>query len=159
MSDQLAVLRNSIPERLVRFAERYMCDLDAPAAAAHVGAPGQAGELMRDRRTLVYLSALAGHIRSTNEELRAHMVGLLTHMALYDPAGAMGAVGWLPFAEWPQELRMCVEGLELYDSGAIKKVKWVKRLDVVQLLLQLTGHVPSAAVAKQPRVVFEAQSE
>jgi hypothetical protein len=133
-----------------------MVDLDATAAALDIGAPGQERALMQDKRTLVYLGALCGQLRETHAELRAHMVGMLSHMALYDPGVALSSVGWLPFEQWPQSLRMCVEHIELHESGAIKKVKFTRRLDVIAMLLALTGDAHQVARAQaRTRVIFE----
>ena len=139
----------------MRFAERYMVDLNAAQAAVEVGAPGQERALMADRRTLTYISALCGQLREVHAELRSHMVGMLSHMALYDPRGAIKNGTWLPFDEWPDSLRMCVEGITFHESGGIKSVKFTRRLDVITLLLQLTGDVPTQIKNKHTRVVFE----
>lgn len=155
MDDALAILRNTTPERCVRFAELYMVDLDAAKAAAQVGAPGQERALMGDRRTLTYISALCGQMREVHAELRAHMVGMLSHMALYDPKGAIKSGMWLPFDEWPDTLRMCVEAITFHESGSIKSVKFTRRLDVIHMLLQLTGDVSATIKSKNTRVVFE----
>jgi hypothetical protein len=155
--DALSTLRNAMPERLSRFADRYMVDLDAQAAAVAVGAPGEARTLLSDRRVLTYIGALCGQLRNTHAELRSQMVGMLTHMALYDPAGAIGPAGWLPFEQWPANLRMCVESLTFHESGALKQVKWVRRLDVIDRLLALTGSVDKSILPRYAKVVFESE--
>lgn len=157
--DAIAMMRNTMPERLVRFADRYLVDLDARAAAESVGAPTQAQALMRDPRTLAYISAVCGALRRVHADLRAQMVGLLTQMALYDPKGAIGPTGWLPLDQWPDNLRACVEGLTFYESGQIKSVKWVRRLDVVDRLLALTGGVDRRIERHHASVVFEVERE
>lgn len=153
--DQLSVLRNTMPERLIRFADLYLVHLDAARAALDVGAPGQERALMADRRTLMYISAVCGHLRENNAHVRAQIVGMLAQMAVYDPKGALGVGGWLPFDQWPDALRMCVEGLELHESGQVRKVKFTRRLDVVKLLLELTGSIGPTLNAKHGGVIFE----
>lgn len=153
--DQLALLRSTIPERLLRFAEVYLATLDAAHAAQEVGAPGQERNLLSDRRVLMYISAVCGHTRENNAHVRAQVVGMLAQMAVYDPASALGPAGWAPFSEWPPALRMCVEGLELHESGAVKRVKFTRRLDVIKLLLDMTGSIGPALQAKHGRVVYE----
>ncbi len=112
---------------------------------------------MADRRVLTYLGALCGHMRESNAQVRAQMVGMLAHMALYDVKDALGPLGWLPMAEWPDQLRMCVEGFELDTNGALKRVKFTRRLDVIKLLLDMTGSIGPVLTARHARVVFEAE--
>lgn len=154
--DQLSMLRGSMPDRLAQFTDRYLVHLNAAQAAAEVGAPGQERTLLSDRRVLLYISAWCGHQRQNNAQVRAQMVGMLAQMASHDLKGAISPLGvWLPFHEWPDALRMCVEGIELHESGAVKKVKLTRRLDVLKMLLDLTGSIGPTMKASHARVIFE----
>lgn len=158
-TDTLAVLRETIPERLVTFAETYLSNgLDAAAAAHACGAPGQQRTLLTDRRTLSYLAAMTGQIRAANADVRTQIVGLLAQMALFDPAGAVraGSLQLRSMEEMPANVRMCIEGWEVKADGSFK-VKFVRRLDVIRLLLEMTGDVGPVAHgnASGVRVVFE----
>lgn len=155
-TDALAILHNTLPAGLCAFAELYLAGADPAEAAAQVGAPGQARALLSDRRTLSYLAAKAAP-GLVQRDIRAATVGMLAQMSVYDPASAMGPVGWLPFGEWPPQLRMCVESVELHESGAVKRVKFTKRLDVIELLLRLTGDVGRRVSPTRAKVVFEVE--
>lgn len=158
MSDALAILRSNTPEHIVRFAESYSSHLDAAAAAESVGMPGQARALMSDRRTLTYMQALSGHLRETYAAIRHETIGMLVSLATYDPARALSpGGGWIPFAQWPTELRMSVTDIEFTEEGDLKKVRFSKRLDAIGMLLDLTGDRVAQVAESRQMVVFESQ--
>lgn len=160
-SDALAVMINTLPAHVVRFAELYLAGADAESAAGQVGHVGQARALLADQRTLRYLSARCGHATDSSglRSIRAAAVGMLARMAQMDVTSAFGPTGMLQVQDWPPELRMCVEGLELHESGVVKKVKLTSRLRVIDLLLRLTGEVKHRHAAQGTRVVFEVEGE
>lgn len=158
--DQIALLRSTMPDRLTRFCDRYLMHLDAAQAASEVGAPGQERTLLADRRVLQLISAVCGHVRENNAHVRAAMVGMLARMALWDVKDIVAPVGgFLPVNEWPDQVRMCVEQLDLDANGAIKRVRFTKRLDVMKMLLDLTGTMPAQLSAAHGRVIFEVENE
>lgn len=156
-NDTLAVLRETMPERLWMFAEHYLTQgLDARASAAHVGAPGQEHALMKDRRTLAYLTALAEHTRDANQQIRDSVVGALARMALFDPKDAVreGSMMLRSMSEMPDNVRLAIESWEVKPDGSFK-VKFVRRLDCIRLLLELTGDLPTAGASAGVKIVFE----
>lgn len=115
---------------------------------------------MRDRRTLTYLQALSGHLRETYAAVRHEAIGMLVALASYDPGAALApGGGWLPFSQWPTDLRMSVTDIEFTEDGEMKKVKFSRRLDAVQLLLDLTGDKVAQIAEARHTVVFESQEE
>ena len=156
-SDQLVALRESTPERIWRFCEALLADTDCDVKAAAIvaGAPGQARDLMSDRRTLVLLGAMRGELRATNASLRHELVAMLARMATMDPGDAMLRGGEIKdVLDMPQEVRMCIESIEITPAGGVK-VRFSKRLDAIKLLFTLFGDLDAPQVAGgTARVVF-----
>lgn len=164
MSDALALLRETVPERIWLFAESLLgsADLDVHAAAIAAGAPGQARALLEDRRTLVVLGALRNDLRETNKHLRHRLVGMLARMATFDPADAFEADGVTlrTISKMPVELRMSLDVVSRPDGSVNIKFSAKSRLEAIKLLFTLFGDIDSPqAQLGTARVVFRGRDE
>ncbi len=157
-TDAIALLRETIPIRIWRFAEALLADkdMDPRAAADAAGAPGQQRAIMEDRRFLVVFAALQNDLRETNRSLRHQLVAMLARMATFDPADAFTADGLTlkNIHDMPPELRAAVEKFKVKASGEME-ITFVKRLDAIRLLFTLFGDIDSqTAQLGTARVVF-----
>jgi len=159
MSDELTLLQQSTPERIYRFAEQWYATLDAAGAAAAVGAPGEARQLVQDRRAQLIFAALAGQTRATATDLRRATLGWLCSAMQADPAGLFDDAGMvrMKLADIPPSIRAVLQ-VEIKSDGSWKATLPPK-LKIAEMLLTLTGDLaPPGAGAVSSRVVFHGRS-
>lgn len=157
MSDELTLLQSSTPERLYRFAEQWHASLDPHAAAAAIGAPGEARHLVQDRRVQLIFAALCGQTRETMQDARRAAISWLCHAMTADPAGLFEPNGMvrMNMADIPPHIRQLLS-VEIKSDGSWK-AKLADKADANAKLLQLCGDLPTAG-ATGPRVVFHGRS-
>lgn len=143
---------------LFRFAEAMAADpeLDPGKAAIAVGRPGQGGVMLKDSRTLKVLSVMLADNRETFKDLRRATIQMLAQLACYDPIDAFDQFGQIRrIDEMPPEMRMAVKSYEVKADGS-RRISWVDRTRVLELLLAHFGDIDSRAYAPtgQATVVF-----
>jgi hypothetical protein len=149
-SDALEVLRASTPARLFAFGQLVSTRPWEPLRvhAEAVGAPGKEAELIRDPRVARVLLAMTAENRDWARDVRLQAIRTAAIMLSYDPAEITDDQGFpRRLRDVPPELRMCMESFELNPDGSIKKVKLVRRLDVVRLLMVFFGDIEERTVA------------
>ncbi len=157
-SDELTLLQSSTPERIYRFAEKWFETLDAGAAAAHVGSPGAARELVQDRRAQLVFAALAGQTRETAADLRRATLGWICSAMTADPAGLFDDSGMvrMKLADIPAHIRASLQ-VEVKSDGSWKATL-PNKLKIAELLLTLTGDLNVGSGATTSRVIFYGRS-
>ena len=148
-ADALAALEATVPARLFRFASILYADpeLNASAAALAVGAEGQHGRLLRDRRTCQVLAALAGQAREDFAEERHKALYMLATLCAYDPAHAFNEFGQVRnIHEIPPECRAAIEAWEQRPDGTVK-IRFVKRVECLRLLMAHYGDVDAGQIS------------
>lgn len=164
MSDALALLRETVPERIWRFTEAMLADkdMDPRAAAIAAGAPGQQRAIMEDRRFLVLFSALQNDLRTTHNTLRHQLVASLGRVATFDPADAFEADGVTMRAikDMPVEVRMALEFTSRPDGSVTIKLSSKTRLEAHKILFALFGDLDAPiAAGGYAKVIFRGRDE
>lgn len=147
-SDAVAVLAQQIPAISLRFAEVLYADpnMNPVAAAERVGRPGQHRQLLADRGVQLAMATIGGELRESFKDLRRQAVIMLSRMLAFDPRKAFNPLGqMLPPHQWCDEVAMCVEAYEIKPDGTIK-VKFTKKLDVLELFFRVMGDLEGTTV-------------
>lgn len=159
-ADALAILRETAPEYVIRFAELVYSDaqLDVNAAAAAVGMPGKAKELLLDRRVQMALSTIGGELRETFREQRQMAVAMLARMLVADPRDMFDRETrqWIHPTQWPDSIAACVTAIEETPDGRFK-VKLQPRLEIIKTFLAVFNDLEGGggpAVQAQARVIM-----
>jgi hypothetical protein len=163
MNDALALLKDTVPERIWRFTEALLedKDMDPRAAAIAAGAPGQHRALMEDRRFLVLFGAMQNDLRATHNTLRHQLVGMLGRMATFDPRKAFAPDGLTlkNVHDIPDDVAAAIESVQIKPSGEMY-IKFSKRVDAIKILFALFGDLDSqVAVGGTAKVIFRGREE
>lgn len=158
-ADMETVNAEVLPVWVNAFATALLSDpeLSAANAAAAIGRPGQAKELLSDRRVQHALSTATSELREGFREQRRAAVQMIARMMTWDPKDVVNKFGQVhPIHEWPEAARMCLESWEQKSDGGFK-FKMTPRLQVLRIFLELFGDLETtnhASSGESVRVSF-----
>lgn len=146
--------KSIIDDRMMRFVDEYLIDLDAPRAwhaAGHPPSRSAPYAALQNPEVRAIIEAKQKQLAAKMEITRERVLREIAHSAFLDPTGIFDEDSTIKKpSEWSEQIRRSIASIEVFEEfqgngaqrrfiGITKKVKFASKLDALEKLAKHLG--------------------